>query len=88
MYACIILHNMILKNKNKVICFVSNYISDAPNPQLTEAEHFVIVLAIRNRETHHNLRSDLDQDQELKESVLETTDPDHRSEELLKTLRS
>ncbi|KAJ9548002.1 hypothetical protein OSB04_020545 [Centaurea solstitialis] len=50
---------MILENKNKAICVVPNYISDAPNPQLSEAEHFMNVPAVRNKETHHNLRSDL-----------------------------
>ncbi|KAJ9555173.1 hypothetical protein OSB04_009787 [Centaurea solstitialis] len=38
MYACIILHNMILENKNKVICVVPNDIPDPPNPQLTEEQ--------------------------------------------------
>ncbi|KAJ9548945.1 hypothetical protein OSB04_021488 [Centaurea solstitialis] len=38
MYACIILHNMILENKNKAICVVPNDIPDPPNPQLTEEQ--------------------------------------------------
>ncbi|KAJ9539238.1 hypothetical protein OSB04_031971 [Centaurea solstitialis] len=59
MYACIILHNMIIENKSKVICVVSDYIPDAPHPQLTEVERFVNVLEVRDKETHHNLRSDL-----------------------------
>ena len=52
MYACIILHNMILENKNKAICPVPHYIPDPPNPQLTEAERLVNVLAVRNRQIH------------------------------------
>ncbi|KAJ9554045.1 hypothetical protein OSB04_018090 [Centaurea solstitialis] len=38
MYACIILHNMILENKNKAICVVPNDLTDPPNPQLTEEQ--------------------------------------------------
>ncbi|KAJ9545937.1 hypothetical protein OSB04_025644 [Centaurea solstitialis] len=37
---------------------------------------------------HHKLGHPSDQDQEMNESVLQSTDPDHRSEDLLKTLRS
>ncbi|KAJ9537371.1 hypothetical protein OSB04_030104 [Centaurea solstitialis] len=41
MYACIILHNMILENKNKAICVVPNDLPDPPNPQLTEEQRMV-----------------------------------------------
>ncbi|KAJ9566885.1 hypothetical protein OSB04_002851 [Centaurea solstitialis] len=43
MYACIILHNMILENKNKAICVVPNDIPDPPNPQLTEEQPSAVV---------------------------------------------
>ncbi|KAJ9550977.1 hypothetical protein OSB04_015022 [Centaurea solstitialis] len=50
---------MVFENKNKAICVVPDYIPDAPQPQLTEVERFVNFLEVRDRETHHNLRSDL-----------------------------
>ncbi|KAJ9564255.1 hypothetical protein OSB04_000221 [Centaurea solstitialis] len=59
MYACIILHNMILENKNKVICVVPNDIPDPPNPQLTEEQRMVNIFQVRNSTIHHNLRADL-----------------------------
>ncbi|KAJ9560123.1 hypothetical protein OSB04_005283 [Centaurea solstitialis] len=51
MYACIILHNMILENKNEAICVVPNDIPDPPNPQLTEEQPSVSEARTRN-ETH------------------------------------
>ncbi|KAJ9540516.1 hypothetical protein OSB04_027022 [Centaurea solstitialis] len=38
MYACVILHNMIIENKNKAICVVPDDLPDPPNPQLTEEQ--------------------------------------------------
>ncbi|KAJ9551623.1 hypothetical protein OSB04_015668 [Centaurea solstitialis] len=59
MYACIILHNMILENKNKAICVVPHDLPDPPNPQLTEEQRMTNIFQVRNSTIHHNLRADL-----------------------------
>ena len=62
MYTCIILHNIILEDEGKEIC---TYIeSENANPivppiQPGSPQALAIRAALRNREIHHNLRSDL-----------------------------
>ncbi|KAJ9561471.1 hypothetical protein OSB04_006631 [Centaurea solstitialis] len=75
-------------------CFVSEIepkkVSDAlADPLWVEAMQDELLPFERNHVwTVTLLPHGKDQDQKLKESVLDTTDPDHRSEDLLKTLRS
>ncbi|KAJ9566360.1 hypothetical protein OSB04_002326 [Centaurea solstitialis] len=50
---------MIIENKNKAICVVPHYLSDPPNPHLTEEQRMANLLEVRNSTIHHNLRADL-----------------------------
>ena len=61
MYACIILHNMILEDENHVICSVdeNDFVVDDIKTQITEEQHVTNVREVKNRGTHNNLRSDL-----------------------------
>ncbi|KAJ9535503.1 hypothetical protein OSB04_un001365 [Centaurea solstitialis] len=59
MYACIILHNMIIENKNKAICIVPHDLPDPPNPQLTEEQRMANLFQVRNSTIQHNLWADL-----------------------------
>nr|KAJ0205262.1 hypothetical protein LSAT_V11C500272280 [Lactuca sativa] len=59
--ACVILHNMIINEEDKVICsYTGNDIINPPAViQVDSPTYFSRVLEIQNRETHHNLRHDL-----------------------------
>ncbi|KAL8206343.1 hypothetical protein R6Q57_009894 [Mikania cordata] len=54
MYACIILHNMILKETDKAIS--PEYIEDPPSDEPSEAN---ILQQMRSNTTHDNLRADI-----------------------------
>ena len=54
MHACIILHNMILKDEGAAISHV--YQPDSPTDEVSDQE---IIHELRDAETHHQLRSDL-----------------------------
>ncbi|KAD5803655.1 hypothetical protein E3N88_15015 [Mikania micrantha] len=58
MYACIILHNMILEDKGKAIC--QNYEEvDPPVQEVTPEERVEIRAKIRSKEIHNMLKGDL-----------------------------
>ena len=62
MYTCIILCNMILEDKGKVICTYvegENVNPILPPIQLGSPQALAILATLRNRKIHHNLRSDL-----------------------------
>lgn len=59
MYACIILHNMIIQDKGRAICaFDEDDLPQSPVGQ-DPSDSNMILRELRCRETHNNLRSDL-----------------------------
>jgi hypothetical protein len=64
MYACIILHNMIVEDEGNAITDWADDEGDAPEPANHGATadfegHLARFKCIRNRDAHHALRSDL-----------------------------
>ena len=57
MYACIILHNMIIEDKGQVIC--QYYEDDNQQAMVGPEERNAYRRAMESRETFHNLRADL-----------------------------
>ena len=60
MYACIILHNMILEDEGRAV--VTYYDDDDPQPDnvtVTDEDKSTNEFLIKSRDIHHNLRSDL-----------------------------
>jgi hypothetical protein len=59
MYACIIMHNMILEDEGKAIC--PNYFAeeDVPGTQATQEERFQNSAMLRSKEIHNALKADL-----------------------------
>ncbi|XP_022030258.1 uncharacterized protein LOC110931160 [Helianthus annuus] len=59
MYACIILHNMIIEDDGKAIC--QNYIPEdlVELPQATTEERLANAQLLRSREIHNTLKADL-----------------------------
>ena len=62
MYACLIIHNMIIKHEGRAICrFDENadQVDDEDEVEVSEEQFDANVREVRNRDTHHNLRADL-----------------------------
>ena len=58
-YACIILHNMILEDEGRAIC--QNYVGDVPRvePTIDDNAKLENIRGLKNRETHGNLCHEL-----------------------------
>ncbi|KAJ9545640.1 hypothetical protein OSB04_025347 [Centaurea solstitialis] len=72
-----IVNNLVKHSKTKHIEIRYHFIRDCVDPALLRPDEMIMILLLY-----------LDQDQEMDKSVLKFTEPDHRSEDLLKTLRS
>ncbi|KAJ0519268.1 uncharacterized protein LOC110891285 [Helianthus annuus] len=81
MYACIILHNMIIEDDGKAIC--QNYIPEdlVELPQATTEERLANAQLLRSREIHNTLKADLVEHAWAIRPIRSNNDHDEDSEE-------